>query len=188
MRRRLFNILACTSLLLFVVAVASWVDGERRTRAYVWGSTPAGWSAVGQGRGQVGWVRAEQSPGATASIRLTGWVVGPPEDLSRAADAVAASRGRRRPGGIGFSFARGQLTGATGTVRVTIVAVPHWFLAAATVALPALWLLRRRPALRRHRLAHGLCPSCGYDLRASPDRCPECGEVVRAQPSAGGAQ
>jgi predicted amidophosphoribosyltransferase len=52
--------------------------------------------------------------------------------------------------------------------------VPLWLPALLAGVLPAArvasWLIRYR---RRQR---HLCPSCGYDLRASPERCPECGE------------
>jgi hypothetical protein len=53
--------------------------------------------------------------------------------------------------------------------------------------LPLLWLVTRMRAglegeRRKEREEVGLCPSCGYDLRAMPGRCPECGLVPAAPP------
>jgi hypothetical protein len=60
--------------------------------------------------------------------------------------------------------------------QTTFIGVPHWF-AAAALAGAALPRLRRVWVDRRRRVGVGLCPKCGYDLRATPDRCPECGQV-----------
>jgi hypothetical protein len=57
---------------------------------------------------------------------------------------------------------------------------PHWFTLLITLPLPALWTRRW---IRSHRNGPGTCPTCGYDLRATPDRCPECGNPVPAIPS-----
>jgi hypothetical protein len=47
------------------------------------------------------------------------------------------------------------------------------------VAFLGRWLLKVRRS--RRRIEQGLCPMCGYDLRASRERCPECGATsVRA--------
>ena len=62
--------------------------------------------------------------------------------------------------------------------------IPHYHVAGArlllviglSALLPGLWFLlfiRRR---RRAKQA-GHCPTCGYDLRASPEHCPECGMI-----------
>ncbi|HEY7117350.1 MAG TPA: hypothetical protein VH475_12230 [Tepidisphaeraceae bacterium] len=52
---------------------------------------------------------------------------------------------------------------------------PFWSVTLAS-ALPALGLFSMRlGSLARRRTRDGLCPICGYDLRATPHRCPECG-------------
>jgi hypothetical protein len=87
---------------------------------------------------------------------------------------------------VGFIYHRGYQvemaeTGNTPFVPDFVVGLPYWAMTLFLVIPPALQLVsaivhRRAVA----RLKHGLCPSCGYDLRATPDRCPECGSFTVA--------
>ena len=57
---------------------------------------------------------------------------------------------------------------------------PAWFVVIATASSGLLVLRRARRLQRATQL--GLCPHCGYDVRATPDRCPECGTAIISSP------
>ncbi|HEY7118307.1 MAG TPA: hypothetical protein VH475_17090 [Tepidisphaeraceae bacterium] len=58
--------------------------------------------------------------------------------------------------------------------------LPCWIILAAMGALAVLILRPVIRAMRRgNRLTQTHCSTCGYDLRATPERCPECGSVAR---------
>jgi hypothetical protein len=78
-------------------------------------------------------------------------------------------------GPFGWTSASGAGDDGDRTIWRVLV-VPWWVVVAICGVYPAAWALfarRRRRDRRRREL--GLCPRCGYDLRATPGRCPECG-------------
>lgn len=84
--------------------------------------------------------------------------------------------------GAGFEAFHRDYDIRTYRERVWSVTFPLWVVILLALALPAtpvavrFW--RARHAVRR--AAEGRCPTCGYDLRGSPDRCPECGRAPAA--------
>ena len=83
---------------------------------------------------------------------------------------------------VGIHFDSSTLMMPSGpTIRSTLARGPLWPLAVLAfmlVAVPVFRTARRS----RHRAGH--CPTCGYDLRASPARCPECGTPAAEEGSA----
>ena len=62
----------------------------------------------------------------------------------------------------------------------TLVSIPIQLLA-FLLFLPAAWRIAtigHRRRVREARIADQKCPTCGYDLRATPERCPECGTSI----------
>ena len=79
---------------------------------------------------------------------------------------------------LGFHTFNSGLETSFSSSREEGIAVPTWLPTALFAIPPLLWARPLLKSRRRHRA--GLCPHCGYDIRATPQRCPECGRVTLA--------
>ncbi len=166
MKRRLFNILSAMSLLLCVALMVLWVRSYWVCDAVdcriVWGGKTLIRVIPNYGRIWVYYDTSEDSPSRLSLQYRT-------EEALPIPMLSFANR-------CGFSY---LYAGASPNGRSNWRAfVPYWLPTLASAVLPTAWLIDARR--RKHRLKHGLCLTCGYDLRASKDRCPECGTPMAA--------
>ncbi|HEX8914902.1 MAG TPA: hypothetical protein VF796_21295 [Humisphaera sp.] len=181
MLRRLFTLLSAASLALCVAVCVLWVRSHRAADEF--------------NRAGATWVCVTSEAGG-ATIRVVDWgravaprPKGEEGSITYQQDEPWADRLPPTPGttrdwwvaGVGFQTEAVTPPLPPGTAGVSVIApswslrVPYWFLAVALLAPPAWWARGAARARRRRRTAAGLCPACGYDLRATPARCPECG-------------
>jgi len=171
MRRHLLNAIAALSLLLLCLATVSlWV------RSY-WVSDWISWSSDGPtnfniitGRGKFVLTKVTQTDGSSWQGR--GWQRSgqAPYDPIDAWQVWSTERLT-----IFNVITWGRRASSDGSTQSLTVMLPYWLVAILTFAFPCVQIIRRFP--RDRRIRAGLCPICGYDLRATPGRCPECGTV-----------
>jgi len=163
--------LSALSLVLCVAMVVAWV------RSY-WRTDCVTYVAGNQGRYVSTGVLCEMGAIATGSSAL-------PSRISRANGLyweTGTAKGSELPSESWWNRRGFSLHAWDG--QDWLVGVPCWLVVISTGVLPAvrLWLCRQNRLARRR----GLCPTCGYDLRASKDRCPECGTPIPAQTAGSG--
>ena len=123
---------------------------------------------------------AERGPVMSRTIERTGR---PFNAGSWQAHRIAVERlGARQ--WAGFLYWTDAAPGGTDRVS-TALWIPQWFLLLSLALACGGLAWAAAGARRRFRSRQGLCPRCGYDLRATPGRCPECGHEASKPTPAG---
>jgi len=177
MRRRLFTFCSTLSLLLCVGLCLVWARSWGATRQFVTVLAGTNSLAVHCTCGEVSieltthcdeeyWIiRGEAGAGPRTEVAPSRWSI----HLNQVSGLPPRhDRGWRFDRYVAYP-------GDSGAERVEF-RLPAWGMVGLTALPASAWAvgaLRRRPRFRS-----GLCPSCGYDLRATPDRCPECGRAT----------
>ena len=150
MRRPLFTLASAVSLVLCVATAVIGVvtlPKDSDWRFERKGDDPLLWLGIGRGH-------------LTGGAQSTSALDRDPSANPTTGDGVWEFRG--------FFYSRFSSHGA----RTWNIQIDLRWLIVLTGLMPMIWFLRWRK-----RTPPGLCPVCGYDLRATPDRCPECGAV-----------
>jgi hypothetical protein len=201
MRRRAFNMVSTFSMLLCLAAALMWWRSYRGGEhwrfvpqpgaPWLWHNRPAvsyrhRWLGSSKGRIQL---FEKVMPELSKDGRLTKTEpVGYQRGWSTHDYYATGAQGERHWAAPGLSYWSepsqpvtitwpGHRTVTTSYPQRSYI-VSWWVLVVAGCILPAWWgraYWRQKRSERRGR--GNCCPSCGYDLRATPDRCPECGAV-----------
>ncbi|HEX8915943.1 MAG TPA: hypothetical protein VF796_26585 [Humisphaera sp.] len=182
MLRRLFTLLAVGSLLLCLAVVALWVRSYWLTARIRQGAVApgGGWQETRfiSDRGRIGWWRVSGDAPLRSSGRLRFEEAAP-----LGPDRWTWGFRRTTTPAVDRWEVFGVVVERFHTERDSFqrdVWAPHAMIVSALLVAPACWagrVARDRRATRRSRA--GLCPACGYDLRATTGHCPECGAVTK---------
>ena len=178
LRRRLLAVLSLLSLILCVGTVGLWVRSY--SVAYDFKTFTAQTTSKKDGFRGTGWGVSIGKGGIAFVVEWSGFRCPSEPTTDSRTDREFNKVTPYWPGTdnppspwrrIGFCYNRIAWTQANDYQDWRYITIPLWFVAVVTAMAPCLWLLLR---VRNTARADGLCPSCGYDLRATPGRCPEC--------------
>jgi hypothetical protein len=168
--RRVFNVLTAVSLVMCVTTVALWVRSYWIADYFYWFELPPSQpKCLESNLGKLGIYSSLSALPGDARMGFFHRTSVPAATHFGATVQTFAGFGKMDISGS-LAFLPFSLPPTHGII------MPHFAMAGLFGVMPAIWCWRC--AIRQHRGRLGLCPRCGYDLRATPERCPECGSAV----------
>ncbi len=165
-----------TSLLFSLATLLLWINSHHTTR-YAGHSTPT--RVIGL-LSMSGTLRFEY---LTFNEWNSGWeyTAYPTPPVGLTSEITARDRNGGVLKNLGFAAATIAYSPDPNKRRYALY-FPHWFVLFLFLIPTIIHLLTIPRRRAQSRQSKGQCPTCGYDLRATPNQCPECGHIPNTKP------